>query len=210
MLAPENSLKRGFKQNNQAGFTLTEFMISAVILFIASAALFSVLAEIQHAAGYQTEVQSVLNNTQIAMQIVQRYIRQAGNDPLGCGVVGITIISSEEMRIRSDLTGSAGPGNPDKGDPDGDTEDSGENVTIRYNNKTRSLEVIPEGGAAQIVAGYISGLNFRYYSADGGAAVTGAEVRKIGISISGASLLPDPKTHQVFGVQLNSEMQIST
>ena len=63
---------------DQSGFTLTELLISTLILFIASAAIFSVLAEIQHTAGYQAEIQSVLNNTQIAMQTVQRYIRQAG------------------------------------------------------------------------------------------------------------------------------------
>jgi type II secretory pathway pseudopilin PulG len=193
-----------------SGFTLTELLISTLILFLASAAVFSVLAEIQHTAGYQAEIQSVLNNTQIAMQIVQRYIRQAGNDPLNCGVVGITIVGPEEMRIQSDLTGSAGPGHPDKGDPDGDTGDSAENVAIRYNNNTRSLEVVPVGGPAQIIAGNISGVTFSYYDAAGGAAATAAEVRTIGISISGASLKPNPRTHQVFGVQLNSAIQLSS
>ena len=55
------------------------------------------------------------------MQTVEQYIRQAGNDPFCTGVAGIAIVSTEEIQIRSDLTGSAGPGNPDKGDPDGDT-----------------------------------------------------------------------------------------
>ena len=195
---------------DQSGFTLTELLISTLILFIASAAVFSVLAEIQHTAGYQAEIQSVLNNTQIAMQTVQRYIRQAGNDPLGRGVVGITIVGPEEMRIQSDLTGSAGPGNPDKGDPDGDTGDSAENVAIRYNSNIRSLEVVPVQGAAQIIAGNISGITFSYYDASGNAAATGAEVRTVGISISGTSLQPNPRTHQVFGVQLNSAIQVSS
>lgn len=210
MLKPRNSLFKEGRPQDQSGFTLAELLISVLILSIASAAIFSVLAEIQHAAGYQAEVQSVLNNTQIAMQVVQRYVRQAGNDPLGCGVVGITIVGPEEMRVKSDLTGSAGPGYPDKGDPDGDIGDSAENVAIRYNNKTRSLEVVPAGGTAQIIAGNISGLAFSYYNAAGGTAATGAEVRAIGISISGASLQADPRTHQVFGVQLNSEIQVSS
>ncbi|MBN1569358.1 MAG: prepilin-type N-terminal cleavage/methylation domain-containing protein [Acidobacteria bacterium] len=193
---------------NQTGFTLTELLISVLILSIASAAAFSMLAEIQHTAGYQAEVQSVLNNTQIAMQVAARYIRQAGNDPLDSGVEGITIVSPEELRVRSDLTGSAGPGYPDKGDPDGDIEDSAENVTIRYNNRTRSLEVIPSGGAVQIIAGNISAVTFSYYDDAGGPASTGTEVRSIGISISGSGLQPDPRTHQVFGVQLHSEIRV--
>jgi len=192
----------------QSGFTLVELLVSTVILLFVSAAVFSVSAEIQRAASYQAEVQSVLNNTQIAMQILQRYIRQAGNDPLGCGVTGITIVSSAEMRLKSDLTGSAAPGNPDKGDPDGDTDDSSESITIRYNSKTQSLEIIPEGGSAQIVASYISGLTFRYYDADGATTAIGAKVRKVGISISGSGSMPDPRTHRIFGMQLNGEAQV--
>jgi type II secretory pathway pseudopilin PulG len=209
-VASRKPLNRPREGRDQSGFTLTELLISAIVLFIVSASAFSVLADIQQTAGYQSDVQSVLHNTQIAMQTVQRYIRQAGNDTLGCGVAGITIVSPEEMRIQSDLTGSSGPGSPDKGDPDGDIDDSAENVTIRFNSRTRSLEVIPAGGSAQIIAGNISGLSFKYYNAGGGIAVTGAEVTKIGISISGASLQPDPKTHQAFGIQLNSEIQVSS
>ena len=197
------------ESNSQSGFTLTEFMITASILLVLSSAIFSLLTEIQHAGSYQAEVQMVLNNTRIAMQTAERYIRQAGNDPLDSGVAGITIVSAQEIQIRSDVTGSAGPGNPDKGDPDGDISDSGENIAIRFNNRTQSLEIVTEGGAAQIVAGSISGLSFQYFDAAGNRTATSSEVRKIGISISGASLLPDPRTGRPFGVQLNSEIQIS-
>ena len=196
--------------NSQSGFTLIEFMIAASILLVLSAAIFGMLTEIQHAGSYQAEVQFVLNNTRIAIQTAERYIRQAGNDPLGRGVAGITIVSAQEIQIRSDVTGSAGPGNPDKGDPDGDIGDSGESIAIRFNNRTRSLEIVPEGGAAQIIASSISGLSFQYYDASGNRTAASSEVRKIGISISGASLLPDPQTGKVFGVQINSEIQVST
>jgi type II secretory pathway pseudopilin PulG len=197
-------------QNNQSGFVLTEFLISAVILLAVSSAVFSLLAEVQRAASYQAETQSVLSGTQIAMQTVERYIRQAGNDPLNSGVAGIIIVSPQEMRIQSDLTGSESPSNPDKGDPDGDINDSGENVTIRFNSRTRSLEIVPDGGSAQIVASCISGLSFTYYNAEGGTAAMGSEIRKISISISGTSLLPNPRTRQIFGVQLSSDIQVST
>jgi hypothetical protein len=70
--------------------------------------------------------------------------------------------------------------------------------------------VVPAGGAAQIVAGNISGVAFSYFDDAGGPAAAGAAVRWIGITISGASLQADPRTHQVFGVQLNSEIQVSS
>ena len=193
----------------QSGFTVTEFLIAAAILLVITSAVFGLIIDIQQSGGYQSEVQSVLNNTRIAMQTVERFIRQAGNDPFGVGFAGITIVSAQEIQVRSDLTGSAGPGSPDRGDPDGDTGDSGESVAIRFNSSTRSLEIVAEGGAAQIVAGSISGLSFQYYDAAGNITATGGDVRKVGISVSGTSLQRDPRTGKTFGVQLNSEIAIS-
>jgi type II secretory pathway pseudopilin PulG len=197
-------------RKSQAGFGLAEFLMSLLILLIAALSVFGMLKDVQRSAGYQTEVQSVLNNTRLAIQTIGRTLRQAGNDPLGRGQYGITIVSATEVRVKSDLTGSAGAGNPDKGDPDGDTFDSGEDLTIRYNSATRSLEIVTESGAVQIVAGYISGISFRYYDSSGGPAATGNEVRRINVTVSGTSLLPDPVTRRSFGVRLNSDFQVAT
>jgi hypothetical protein len=197
-------------RENQSGFGLAEFLMSSLILLIAASSVFGVLKDVQRSAGYQTEVQSVLNNTRLAILTVGRYLRQAGNDPLGSGQSGITIVSATEVRVKSDLTGSAGSGNPDKGDPDGDTFDSGEDLTIRYNSATRSLEVVTESGAVQIVAGYISGISFLYYDSNGEPAATGDDVRRINVTVSGTSLLPDPVTRRSFGVRLCSDFQVAT
>jgi type II secretory pathway component PulJ len=198
------------KRNGQEGFTLTEFLITASIMLAVTVFVFSLLAEIQRTASYQAEVQSVLNNTSIAMQTVERCIRQAGNDPLGSGLSGISIVSATELNVRSDLTGSAGAVDPDKGDPDGDIEDSGENITIRYNANSRSLELVPKGGPPQIVAGYISEISFRYYDAYGCETLKDRDVRKVAVVISGSTLLSNPQTHQIFGIKLSRGIRILT
>jgi len=195
------------RRNCQAGFTLIEFLIASLILLIVASAVFKLLSELQRTAGYQAEVQSVLNNTRIAMQTVERYVRQAGNDPLESGLSGITIVSAMEVQIRSDRTGSAGA---NKGDPDGDVDDSGENITIRYNKKSRSLEVVPNGGPAQIVANYISDLSMKYYNAEGDLTTSGNDVRTVTITISGSTLQPDPDTRQCFGVTLSENIRVLT
>jgi Tfp pilus assembly protein PilW len=195
---------------DQSGFCLAEFLIASFVLLLLSAAVFSLLAESQRAASYQTEVQAVLDNTRMAMETVERYIRQAGNDPHNVGVVGITITSAAEVRIMSDLTGSAGPSNPDKGDPDGDTLDAGEDVTIRYNAAARSIEVVPNGGSAQAIANNISAFTMECYDANGAITALGADVRKIKVSISGASTMPNPQTGQTYGIILASDIQIGT
>ena len=154
-----------------------EFVISSVILLVVCASVFNVLADtLQRSAGYQSEVQVVLENTRMALETVERLIRQAGNDPIGTGMAGLTIVSSSEIRLRSDLTGSAGA---DKGDPDGDTSDSGEDVTIRYDGSARSLELISHPGSAQAVANNVSAFSMHYYDSADAATTAGAEVRRI-------------------------------
>ncbi len=198
------------KEPDASGFSLVEFLLSALILLVVSMSVFGVLTNVQRSSSYQTEVQAVLDNTRTAMDSVTHILMQAGNDPLKTGLEGVTITGASEVRIKSDLTGSAGG---DKGDPDGDTSDSGEDVTIRHNATARTIELVPNGGSAQTLAADISGFSMQYYDAAGGVVTgTGAapNVRRISVSITGASSLPDPQTRQVFSVQMNSDVQIAT
>jgi len=196
-------------RGREAGFSIAEFLISTVILLGISAAVFTLLGDTQRSSSYQTEVQATLENTRIAMDTVERYIRQAGNDPKNVGFAGVTITSSTQIRLRSDLTGSA-VGNSDKGDPDGDTNDSGEDVTIQYNAGSRSIEVVPQGGTAQPIANYISAFSMQGYNSTGAVTTDGTQVKKIRVSITGSSTLPDPKTGETFSLQLASDVQLAT
>jgi hypothetical protein len=203
----EGSMLQSGSLKREGGFSLLEFLISSLILFLIVSWIFTLLSDIQQEAGYQTEILSVLNNTQCAMHTIERYLRQAGNDPLSGGFQGITIISSSEVWVRTDIKGSAGPYKKDKGDPDGDYDDSDEDVVIRYNPKSRSIEIVPDNGPAQIIGNYISNLSFQYYNAEGENTEDGHKVWRIGITITGASVIPHPKTHQYFGVQLKSDIR---
>jgi hypothetical protein len=209
MVVTMNASGKACKGIKQTGFTLVEFLICTMGFLIVSSAAFAILSDIQRTASYQSESYSVLYSTQIAMQTVERYIRQAGNDPLAKSFPGITIINPTEVQIQSDLTGSD-RSNPDKGDPDGDTEDSGENVIIRFNKLSRSLEIVPNGGPPQIITGNISDIQFQYYDKDGAPTMASSDVRKIAVRISGASSIPNPQTRQFFGVTLRSEIRIMT
>jgi prepilin-type N-terminal cleavage/methylation domain-containing protein len=195
---------------SQSGFSLLEFMISSMMLLIISAAVFGMLSDVQRTASYQAEIQTIVNNAQAALQTIERYIRQAGNNPLGAGLLGINIAGPFEVRIQSDVTGSLGPGNPDKGDPDGDINDSGENVAIRYNQAARTIEIVPDGGSAQIAAGNITGLTFVYYDADGNMTSAGKNVSRIRVIIRAASPLPNPQTHRIFAMEIGSDIQLAT
>jgi len=197
------------QRHQESGFSLVEFLLSTFILLVVASCVFAMLAQTQRAASYQAEVQAVMDNSRTAMDTVERVIRQAGNDPGKTGIAGLEITSPTQLRVRSDLTGSAaGGGNPDKGDPDGDVGDASEDVVIRYNTTDRAVELVPNGGSAQAIANYISAFNLQYFDAAGAATAVGANVRKIRLTLTASTTLRDPQTGQMFGMQQSSDIQI--
>jgi type II secretory pathway pseudopilin PulG len=193
----------------EKGFGLVELLIAGLIFVMISMSIFEVLANMQRTAANQPEIQGVLENTRIAIDSVQRILLQAGNDPFGIGFAGIVINSATEVRVRSDLTGSAGPAMADKGDPDGDLEDSGEDVTIRYNAGSHSIELVSPDGGAQPIAGNISDFRLQFFDGNGLVTGNGRDVFRIRISITGTSPVRDPQTGIPFSIELNSEIQLA-
>jgi hypothetical protein len=176
---------------------------------VLSGSVFAMLARTQADAGHQSDVQVVTDDTRHAMDMLCRYLRQAGNDPLGTGLVGIDISGPTEVRLRSDLTGSAGAANPDKGDPDGDTSDAWEDVTIRYNSGARTIEAQPGGGTTQTLVNNISAFSLQYFDAAGETTSAGWKVRKVQINLTGTSPVRDLRTGGFFSIALTGEIQIA-
>jgi hypothetical protein len=180
-----------------------------MILLVISSWLFSLLAETERSASYNTEVQAVLSNSRIGMDTVLGYVRQAGNDPHGSGFQGVTIVGPSEVRLLSDLTGSD-PMDSNKGDPDGDTADVGEDVTIRYNANDRSIEMVTLGGTVQTIANYVDAFTMQYLDSMGVATTLGSDVRKIRITITCASQYGHPQTNKTYGMTVSSDVQLGT
>lgn len=186
------------------GFSLIELLMATLILGILTASLFPLLNDFQSETAYQSEAQTVIDNIRVAIETMEKYIRQAGNDPYGTGFQGITIVSDQAVTIRSDLKGSHGP---NEGDPNGDIAGSDETVTLRFNPANQSLEIVT-GGVTQIVCNRINDLKFHYYDADGNPTIDGNKVRRIAVTISGAADRPHPVTRKTFGIELEREMRI--
>ncbi len=194
-------------QSNQDGFILLEFLISTLLLVLVSASIFQVMASTQQSAVYQNQVQTALQNSRTALEFVERCIRQAGNNPRKAVFQAVEIASATEVRLRSDLTGAAA-GNPNMGDPDGDVLDAGEDVTVRYISAGRRLELVPAGQAAQTIADNITGFSLLYFDAAGNATVVGANVRKVRITVTASTNVPDPKTGKPFSIRTATDVQI--
>lgn len=199
--------RREYRTTDESGFSLAEMLMSSAILLVISLALFGALNGIQQTARCQAEIHMVLDNARNALQATERYIRHAGNDPLRTGLEAISIVSPTEVRIRSDITGSR---RRSKGDPDGDTDDSRENILLRFNSRLKRLEMVSRNGPAQIIAENISDFSLRYFDKDGNQTNIGRMIHKITISISGTSIYTDPRTGKPFGVKLESTVRIRT
>lgn len=194
---------------SESGFTLVEFLVSSVILVVLGASVFSAIVEMGRTASYQTEVQAVIQNTRIAMNTLERYIKQAGNNPRLATFEGVTIIGPSQVRLRADLTGSA-PGHPDQGDPDGDTNDIDEDVTVGYNSTDRTIEMVLPDGSVRGIAGGITAFTMQYFDSTGGATAVGADVRRVRVTISGGSRLAHPQTKKTYAITEVSDVQVST
>jgi type II secretory pathway pseudopilin PulG len=192
---------------SEDGFSLVEFLASTLILLVISAYAFSVMADMEREANYQHEVQAVLANVRIATETVQRYLRHAGNNPRGIALQAVTIVNSGEVQLQADLTGSSAM-DPNRGDPDGDINDLDENVTLRYNPNTRTIEVVLADGTVRSAAGFITNFTMQYLDETGAATTIGNDVRRIQVTLSGASQLVHLKTRQAFATTETFNVQL--
>lgn len=193
----------------ESGFTLAELLAAVTVLLIFAASAFGVLADIQRTAAFQSEIQQVLENTRMALETATRYLRHCGNDPHASRFDALEIIDHATVRLRSDVTGSRGPADPDKGDPDGDTSDATEDVTLSYNAGAQTLEVAAPGGGAQVVATNISAFSLEYRDSAGAPTNAGGAVHVVRVNLTGKSGLRDPRTRQYFSLALASDVQIA-
>ena len=200
----ENAKSTGIIFGADSGFSIVELLMATLILGILTASLFPLLNDFQRETAYLSETQAVLDNIRVAIETLEKYIRQAGNDPHGTGFQGITIVSDQAVTVRSDLKGSHGSG---KGDPNGDISGPDENVTLRFNPANQSVEIV-SGGTAQIVCNRIINLKFRYYDADGNITIDGSRVRRVAVTISGMADRPNPVTRKIFGIEFEREIRI--
>jgi hypothetical protein len=185
-------------------------MVSSLILLLIAGAAFELLSRAQRTAAAQSDMHETMDNARDALDTVLRCLRQAANDPIGAGFDGITVVSASEVRIQSDLTGSCGKSNPDKGDPDGDVEDSSEDVTIRYRASERSIELVPLGSSAQVIAGNITDFSMQYLNFEGKETSAGADIRRIIVTLTTTGNLPDPRTNQYLHIRLTCDVRMAT
>jgi len=193
----------------ESGFSLVELMISTVVMLGVAGYIFSAMADMHKASVYQGEVQSVVSNARRAAETLERLVTQAGHNPLEIAMDGVVITDATQVRLRADLTGSSGT-DPNRGDPDGDTNDLDEDITVRYSANDQQIQLILADGTVRPLASGITAFSMQYLDRSGATTNVGSQVSYIRFNLSAATRTVDPQTHlryaftETFAVRLQS------
>lgn len=176
----------------QAGFTLIELLVVMAITGVIMGAVYTTFASQQKSYLAQTAISAMQQNLRSSMYNLKRDIRMAGYDPTGNADAGIVTQAADSIRISMDLTDGTGTG-----DPDGDTGDSGEDVTYALDGDPdgdgiHHLVRTVVGGGAVLAAENIDHLDFVYLDGDGVETATLSSIRSVQITVIARTGRPDP------------------
>jgi len=114
------------RNGNSMGFSLVEILVSITVSTILLGILFTVCIRVENLTGRISEDLEKRTSLRMAPLLLSRWIKEAG---MNLNVPGDEYLQAagSEVRVKSDRTGNDGL-------PDGDTEDSFEDIRIRTIN----------------------------------------------------------------------------
>ncbi len=149
----------------------------------------------------------------IAMNQIQSFLRQAGNDPSEIGLTPITIDNANQCTIRSDVTGSVPDTGGDPmyatGESDGTLANLYEQVTIRYAPDDDEL-FINVGGGEQLLAEHMPLFELTFLDLQGNATADGNQIARVHIKMVVETSNSDLETGQVRTMTLESDVMVRT
>jgi len=200
---------RSVEGGREDGFSLVELLISTVILTGLAGFMFSTMADMHRTSVAQGEIHAAQSNLRMVTGVLEHYVTQAAYNPRGIAMEGVVISSSTQVRLRADVTGSS-TADSNRGDPDGDTNDLDEDVTLRYRSAEQRLELVLPDKTVRPVAEAISEFNMQYLDRNGNITAVGSEVTVIQFTVGAATQNRDLSSRyrhairQTFDIRLQS------
>lgn len=206
------------------GMTLLELLISTAIFGVVAAGIFTIFDQSQHSFRSQGDLTEMVQQTRIAMDQIQSYIRQAGNDSENVfdsqtppfshshsGIFPIEYSAAGYIQINSDLTGSVGSGLGATGDPDGNFTARGEKVIVRYDAAQDELN-IDIGDGEQVLAENISNFTLTFYDLAGNQISSPAsnegDIARVQIHLEAETENLDQETGKIQSITLESDVML--
>ena len=205
--------KKSMVTQRDAGFTLVELMITVLLAGLIIGSVYTAYLSLQRKYYAQEQVVEMQQTLRAAMDILVRDIRMAGYSPNGSANAGIVTATVGQLRIRQDLTNTAGTSDDGDGAFDGPNEDvtfgfapaddAGADGVADANVATflRQDASVP-AGTAQDLAENIVAVKFIYIIEDDNGELVPAnedspvvidKIRAIQISILARADRPDPE-----------------
>jgi len=207
-----------------AGFTLVELLVAMVvaILVVGGAALLG--TQVQSSYRSQMEAAAAQQEGRFALQLVERYLRAAGNNPYRVQTTPCPAAGTPFQAIRFDPDGDgqhddirvqmdSNPTNGLVGGQAGDCTEANEDVTIAYDPATSTITVLDNntgGGAVARTDAVIAGLQFIYRDAQRAITTTPGAVAFIETRITVRSKLDDPNLGAPATAVVSSEVRVRT
>ncbi len=178
------------RAHDEQGFSLLEALIVAAMLAIVSGGVLKILYQGQEGFQSETQMNRATEQARIAMDVMVRYLRHAGNDPFGNmeagGIPPVQILGSREMLVSSDLTGSVASttGDPKEatGDPNGDLTSIHEQIRFRHDPTTQRL-FMDIGYGENVLADGVVTVDFEYFDRADVETTDSSEVARVKIKM---------------------------
>lgn len=172
------------------GFSLIEALFVTVTLSLVLGSIFGIAYKAQVSFDEEKRFTETSQHARVAVDEITRYIRQAGNDPKKCMKTlpggpfpAVQRIGAQQIRVRTDITGSYhGPEAP-TGDPDGKLKSPYEDVTIGFTQGQVYLidNNDPSANKTQILADNIANFGFLFHNSVGGAPANDFDIAAVDV-----------------------------
>ncbi len=173
-------------EDSQRGFTLMEVLISMAIGGLLLGVVVNTFVIQQKSYDVQEQVTEMVQTARAAMDMMTREIRMAGYDPARAGFEGVSY-NATQLRVNADLRGD-NPSDP----PDGDTNDSNEDIMYSYDSNNFQIDR-NTGGGNQPFAENIDSFTFGYIDGNGNPTTISADIRQVRVTVTARTAKPDPE-----------------
>ncbi len=195
------------------GFTILELLVGAVVLAVLSAAIGTILLHGQWSLQTQTDLTRSIEQSRVALDLIVRYLRQAGNDPFATleegGIPAVTILGPGAVQISSDVTGSrastSGDARESTGDPDGSLDSIHEQVLFRFEESNHRL-MMDIGYGPEVLVENLDLFELRYFDALGNETNDSNQVARVNIRMVPVMESASLQTGDIYGTTISSDV----
>jgi Tfp pilus assembly protein PilW len=209
----------------EAGFTLVELLMAMLVSLAVVGGATLLAGQMQTSYRAQMEAATAQQEGRYAIQMIERYLRAAGNNPYRLGTSPCPVAGTPVLAIRIDPNGNganddirlqmdANPTNGQVGGASGACSEADEDVTIAYDAANSTITVLDNntGGGAAVARtdSVIAGLQFVDRNPLRAITATAANVAFIETQVTVRSRVNDVNLGTPVTYTVSSEVRVRT